>query len=253
MDDDMVAQEYFCSWEGVRQGSIYGTALALARKAGRIGVIPYDRRFPVNTFWDIGHRDTTAIWFHQDIGGGRHHFIHAYEAAGQDPAHFMAYLKDRGYMYGRHYLPHDAKNVTLASKSNQQGASVWDQLASLGMRSSDMVQVPRTQDRWAAINATRLRIDTACFDEKECRGGLNALTSYHKDWDDKRKCYANDPVHDWSSNYADAFRQWAQAYEATAGAGIFTFPTRSGMGDGSRGLMPANPVVRTVGHRRAGY
>ncbi len=248
MDDDMVQQEYFCSWEGVRQGSIYGEQLAKARREGRIGSIPYDRRHPVNTFWDIGHSDTTSIIAHQFVGG-QDRFLASMEDSGQDVPYFVGELKkwseSKGFLYGHHYLPHDSKNVTLAAKSNPLGKNVWDQLFAMGCR--DLRLVPRTPDRWTAINATRARFSTAYFDEVGCSGLLDALGSYHKKWDEARKCFQNEPNHDWSSNYCDAFRQWAQGFTETGASGVFSMPSAL------PGKLKAMPSVHTVGQSRAGY
>jgi len=246
MDDDMIAQEFFCSWEGSRVGAIFGKQIAAARSSGRITSLPYDRRFPVNTFWDIGHGDATAIWFHQLVGA-QDRFIKSYSASGEDVTHYVAYLQAQGYVYGRHFLPHDAKNITLASASNPKGANVWDQLKGLGIAENDLVKVDRTPDLWVGINATRSRFETAWFDEAGCEKGLDALTSYHKKWDEVRQCYADAPVKDWSSHYADAFRQWAQAYTPTAGTMTFTR---------APAIAPARmtqPTMITVGSTRAGY
>ena len=248
MDDDMIEQEYFCSFEGVRQGSIYGDAMSTARKMGRIMQLGVDRRFPVNTFWDIGHSDGTAIVFHQDVGGGRHHFIRSYENTGQDPAHFVQYMRDTGYMFGKHYLPHDAKNVTLSSKSHQLGENVWDQLVGLGVPASQLVLVPRTPDLWTAITGTRMRIDSCWFDETNASGLISALVSYRKKWDDARKCYQSQPYKDWTSEYADAFRQWSQGYQASGGrASTFTMPAAL------PNAVRHAPHTRTIGQSRAGY
>ena len=237
-----------CSWQGVRQGSIYGDQLKNARQDQRIGKVPHDRRYPVNTFWDIGHGDATSIIAHQVVGA-QDRFLRSYEQSGADIPHFFAKLKewsqDHGFLYGKHFLPHDAKNTTLAAKSNPLGKNVWDQLITLGVR--DLELVPRTPDLWTAINLTRTRFSTAYFDAEGCSGLLDALASYHKKWDDDRKCYQQQPYHDWSSNYCDAFRMWAQGYVAGGSAGTFTLPT----------ALPAKmrmmPAVQTVGSNNAGY
>ena len=249
MDDDMLQQEYWCSFEGVKQGSIYGEAMALARKQGRVmESIPLDRRFPVNTFWDIGHSDTTAICFHQDVGGGKHHFIRSYEDSGRDTAHFIQYLRDTGYLFGRHYLPHDAKNVTLASKGNPLGENVWNQFIGLGIPASTLVLVPRTPDLWTAVSGVRMRIDNCYFDETNAGGLVSALTSYRKKWDDVRKTYLATPVHDWSSNYADSFRQWAQGYTAQGNAGAFTAPGAVAQSKFTRPSTMTRPAQKSVGY-----
>jgi hypothetical protein len=249
MDEDYVEQEFFCSWLGVQQGSIFGKEMQKLRKDGRIGVFPYDRRFPVNTFWDLGHGDATSIWFHQQVHG-MDRFIHAYERVGEDPAHFVLYLKDRGYIYGKHYFPHDSKNVTLSSKSHPLGKNVWDQMQNLGLR--DLQLVPRTPDIWTAISATRARMSTACIDEQGCANGISALESYHKKWDEVNRTYLSTPVHDWSSNYCDAFRQWATGH--TGNTTNFTLPT----GQAMQIIVPVGrttpaQLVRTVGNSRVGY
>ena len=249
MDDDMVDQEYFCSWEGVRQGSIFGQALAAARKAGRVGKYPYDPRYPVNTFWDIGHSDSTSIWFHQQIQG-EDRFIRFFEDSGQDVPYYVGKLREFGYLYGKHHLPHDCKNVTLASKSNPLGKNVWDQLISLGVSIQDLVKVDRTPDVWISISATRTRIATATFDDELCARGIDALESYHKKWDEAKLCYSNQPVHDWSSNPADAIRQWGDGWKAK-GSNTISFPAFTPGSEPTTNR--ATPRVHTVGQRRVGY
>jgi hypothetical protein len=56
------------------------------------------------------------------------------------------------------------------------------------------------------IQATRLILPDCYFDESGTKDGLLALKSYHREYDEDRKAYRDQPVHDWSSHYADAFR-----------------------------------------------
>jgi hypothetical protein len=44
------------------------------------------------------------------------------------------------------------------------------------------------------------------IDEDKCERGVNALSSYHKEYDAKNQTYRNQPKHDWASNSADAMR-----------------------------------------------
>ncbi len=263
MDDDMIQQEYYCSFMGVRQGSIFGQAMKKMRDEGRIASFPYDRRYPVQTFWDIGHRDATGIICHQEIGGW-HRFIDAYEMAGQDTAHFVHWLKQTGYLFGKHYLPHDAKNVVLASASNPLGANVYDQLWNLGLR--DLEMVPRTPDKWTAVNATRLQLDnvqinlSALYDPTNDDGPasgtahlVNALESYRKKYDEKLKVYSRLPVHDWASTLADAAMQWAQGYKGQGTGMQFTAPPNLAGAPQRPGRIIVPPTLVTVGNRRAGY
>ena len=42
--------------------------------------------------------------------------------------------------------------------------------------------------------------------ETRCKKGIYALSEYHKEWDEETRSFSETPVHDWSSNPADAFR-----------------------------------------------
>jgi len=56
------------------------------------------------------------------------------------------------------------------------------------------------------IDAVRRMFKSVWIDENNCERGINALTSYHKDYDAKNETYRRQPKHDWASNGADAFR-----------------------------------------------
>ena len=53
------------------EGAFFKQELSRAREDKRIGLpVPFDPNRPVNTFWDIGMDDETAIWFHQTTACG---------------------------------------------------------------------------------------------------------------------------------------------------------------------------------------
>ena len=62
MSEDQYLQEFECS--AAIQGAYFASQMRRAREEGRIGKLPLDPARPVNTFWDIGKNDSTAIWFH---------------------------------------------------------------------------------------------------------------------------------------------------------------------------------------------
>jgi hypothetical protein len=57
------------AFEQAIEGAYFATQLAHSDKHGHIGRFPYDPKYPVNTFWDLGRNDLTTIWFHQHING----------------------------------------------------------------------------------------------------------------------------------------------------------------------------------------
>lgn len=188
------------------KGAYYAEQMEAARLAGRVLKIPETPAIPVNTFWDLGWNDTTAVWFHQRVGM-EHRFVDFIEASGKDLGHFARAIQDRGYTYDRHYLPHDAENKHLASG----GKSVRSLLQEL-LPAHRFEVVPRTDSLVSAINQTRAILPACWFDENRCADGIAALEAYRREWDDKLGDFKAEPLHDWASNAADAFRQFAQGY-----------------------------------------
>ena len=64
-----------------------------------------------------------------------------------------------------------------------------------------------------SINALRTIFPRLAFDSVRCEHGLNAIASYHREYDDKRKTFKAKPEHDWSSNLSDALQQLAMAWK----------------------------------------
>lgn len=187
-------------------GCYYAVQLARARSTGRVCRIP-ETDEPVNTFWDVGRSDQTAIWFHQQVGL-EHRFIHYHEASGETLGYFVRYMQERGYIWGRHYLPHDADHKRL-SDSNK---SIREMLEDLGVRDIEIVE--RIDDINHGIQQTRDVFGQCWFDAEGCKEGLARLQAYRKRWNKTVGAWANEPLHDDNSNGADAFRQFGQAMAA---------------------------------------
>ena len=56
------------------------------------------------------------------------------------------------------------------------------------------------------IEATRSALSKIWIDEVKCKPLIKALENYRQEWDQKRKCYKDNPLHDWSSHFADCMR-----------------------------------------------
>lgn len=194
-------------WESPNiKGAYFAEQMEQARKEGRVLKIPRLPHVPVNTFWDLGWNDTTAVWFHQRVGMEQR-FIDFMEASNKDLQYFAAEIQSKGYTYAKHYLPHDAENKTLASG----GKSVRSILEEL-LPGHKFEVVPRTENLVASINQTRGVLPACYFDEDKCADGIAALEAYRREWDEKLGAWKHEPLHDWASNPADAFRQFAQGY-----------------------------------------
>lgn len=185
-------------------GCYYAQQLTSARVENRIMKVPLEPTLPVNTFWDIGKSDQTAIWFHQEVAM-EHRFFRYYEASGEDLTHFVKVLQDAGHIWGTHYLPHDAAHGRLSDTNR----SVQDMLEALGLRNIEIV--PRIDNVNTGIQQTRNAFSLCYFDEAGCKLGLQRLQNYRKKWNKTVGAWSDTPLHDDNSNGADAFRQFGQA------------------------------------------
>lgn len=213
------------------KGCYYAVQMALARKQKRIGAIPFDPSVPVNTFWDIGSSDGTAVWFHQQVGA-QHRFISFEEGWGEPYAHYVAkmdaFQRRTGCIWGRHYLPHDGAHERQGEVNNNSPRVM---LENLGLRKIEIVdRVPEIQH---GISATRDFMASCWFDEVGCKEGIVHLDSYKKKWNTVLQCWMDEPLHDIHSEGADSFRQAAQTFlNNQKGARAGTRPkrrNRSGM------------------------
>ncbi len=221
MDEDLIQQEYYCSFEASVLGSYFGKQLALARSQGRLCNVPIVPGVPVDTFWDLGINDTTAIWFTQTVGR-EIRIIHYEEYSGEGLEFYADLLrelsKDLGLSYGRHVGPHD-----VAVRELGTGKSRIETAASYGLKFEVAARPERKED---SINAARKIFPYCWFNETRCERGIDALASYHKGWDEKNRVWRVSPVHDWASNGADAFQTMALGHKFQTVGGGFT-PNRT--------------------------
>lgn len=211
MDEELIQQEYYCSFESSLQGAYYASQLKEAAADGRITSVPYDRRVPVDTWWDLGIGDSTTIWFTQSIGQ-EVRFIDYYENQGEGLQHYAQYLRDLDYVYGTHNMPHDIDVKELGT-----GQSRKEIAESLGIRPLRVVPKLPIED---GINAARMIFNRCWFDEKKCAVGINALHNYVKEWDEKRQEFKRKPLHNWASHAADSFRYFAVGHRPRGGTQV---------------------------------
>jgi len=212
LGEAMFQQEYYCSFQGAVLGSYYAKQMAVARKEGRITRVPYETGLEVYTFWDLGVDDSTTIWFGQFVGKETR-WIDYHEATGMGLAYYAKVLKDKGYIYGDHYLPHDAAVRELSS--GERAKSREEVANDLGIKPTVIVDRARNMDAvLMGIEAGRNAIGTCWFDETRCAKGIAALEGYRSEYDEEKKVLGKAPLHDWCSHGADAFRTYAVGYQS---------------------------------------
>lgn len=202
-NDAIHQQEYYCSFTAPISGAYYAAQLTKAYRDGRVGRVPHETRLAVDTWWDLGINDRMAIWFTQAVGQELR-VIDYMEGSGHGLPHYIAAMKEKPYVYGKHTAPHDIEVRELST-----GKTRRDTAAALGIKFDVAPKLPPAD----GIDAVRALFDKCWFDNEKCRDGLNALKNYRKQYDAKRKTFLNQPYHDWSSNGADAFRYLAVAVD----------------------------------------
>ncbi len=200
MTQDEFDQEWFLSADASIQGAWYAKEMLAAKTDGRICRVPYEQGLPVDTDWDLGIVDSMAIWFSQSLRSGEVRLIDYYENSGEGFQHYIKMLKEKPYIYGKHYGPHD-----LAIREyGLEGKSRKDIAAGLGLRFEP--PVPMTKSVIEDIDVCRAFLSRCWFDETKCAAGLEALRHYRKAYNQRLQEFTGTPVHDWASHGADAFR-----------------------------------------------
>lgn len=196
---------YLTVWEGhCRQtldGAIYANEIRKATEEQRFTRVPYDASKPVHTFWDLGRADKTAIWFAQ-IVGFEFRLIDYYENQGQALGHYLKHLQGKSYVYGDCWLPHDAENELLASER-----TIAQQARAAGFK----VRIAPKITIADGINAARTLFANCWFDAEKCADGIQCLRNYRYEVDPDTQQFSKNPLHDWASHGADAFRYLAVA------------------------------------------
>jgi hypothetical protein len=213
MTEEMIQQEYYCSFEAGVIGSVYGRLLSESAAQGRIGNVDYDRNYLVNTAWDIGIGDAMSIIFFQRRGT-EILIIDHYENSGYPIRHYIDEVKARGYSYGTHFLPHDGK-----LRSVQTGATFEQIGRDLGL---NMQALPNTIGLEAGIEKVRGYFPRLYFDRKKTDYLRRCLQQYHYDFDERTRVQKNVPAHDWSSHAADALRYVILSLDFGAGGSGMT-------------------------------
>lgn len=208
-------EQYLHIWKGkpkqAVEGAIFAQELLKAAEEHRITKVPIQPAVAVQTFWDLGQSDNTAIWFVQ-IVGMEFRLVDYYQASGHKMSHYIEILAERGYKYDEHCLPHDAEHDQLAAQSTirQQLQNALRDNPALG---NTVRIVPRIPKKALAIDSAREIFGQCVFDKEKCADGLQCLrhASFAKNPETGK--VSKEPKHDIWSHGTDAFMGFAQHYK----------------------------------------
>lgn len=201
MSEDMIQQEFYCSFEAANPGAYFGQQMAAAWKQGRITSVPVEPGMDCETAWDLGMNDSMSIWIFQ-FAARELRVVGYYENNGEGLAHYANWLKDwaqaRQVRFSRHIMPHDIEVREIGTGKSRKEVAMG-----MGLSPIHVAPMLSVED---GIEAVRRLLPRCYFDERACERGISALTEYAKDWDEKHKVFKQSPRHDWASHGADAFR-----------------------------------------------
>ena len=210
------------------RGQVYKDQIKAAIEAGRWGMdLPILPHLPVHTAWDLGSKDRTAIWLFQEVDPWLNlvwYMENTQKALGFYVNELETFRKNMQVRFGIHHLPHDADHKTMQASRNQ---SIKEMLKESEL-TGDFKIVPKIQSLRDGIAKTRkifsqCRFGEACGEnpptnDEPNAGGLSALKNYRYRKSAATGDFTNEPLHNWASNGADAFRQIAQGYKMGAKA-----------------------------------
>jgi phage terminase large subunit len=243
MSEELILQEYFCSFSASIPGAYYAAEMRAAKDQGRIGNVPVDSVLEVSTYWDIGIDDSMTMWLVQTAI--REIRVVAYhEETGNPFSYFINWLKDwkKKYRisYGDHVLPHDgaARNPQTGISSKKFLQNLVDEHIGGAVKVAD-----RPNNKFVdGIEAVRRLIPKCYFDEKNCTQktksgnivGIESLKQFRKEWDHKKKVYRH--VHDFSSHGNDGFQTLALAHSFKTDDVVWRPDRKKRYGSNKRGI-----------------
>ena len=224
-DAEMAAHVWGGDYLRITEGAYYAKLIAQAEREGRLGDFPHVPGRPVQTSWDIGVDDYTAIWFWQ-TAGAEATVIDYYEVSGdgapeiieaalpelvRDPVVRDARLevlgRDEPYRFGPHWFPHDVK-------MREWGGGAKSRILTLKELGVDPIKIgvaTKPEDRIAAARQLLpvVRFNTVGKAGERVKLGLKRLRAYRRKENRLMPGVYGGPQHDEASHAADAFGEFA--------------------------------------------
>jgi hypothetical protein len=202
MDEQMIQQEYYCSFHAAIPGAYFAKEMTRMETDGRIGRVPWEPKLRTSTYWDLGIDDSMSVVFAQQHGQ-EVRIIDYYEASGEGLPHFISEIESKPYSYDSHNAPWDIEVRELTT-----GKTRRETARSLGINFRVGKKVNKKEE---AIEQARQLLSRCWMDRRKCERLIASLRNYHKEYDDKNQVFKARPVHNWASHGADSFMELAMS------------------------------------------
>ncbi len=225
-------QEYECSFTAAIMGAFYAREMVNVRNSGRIRDFDFVPDLPVHRAWDIGMRDSTAIWWFQVVGSYLL-VLDYYEASGVTVAHYAEVIEQKnksyGWQSGDDYVPHDAKVKEWGQIDRETPRTRVELMIACGLKPKPPIARSSDADGHQAIRSTLPK----CFFHTRTEDGISCLENYRREWDDDNKAFRANALHDWSAHGAKAFQYLSQAWKREKEESPEDRPRHTEVGDGN--------------------
>lgn len=196
-------EDYQHVYEGVCkqsvEGAVYRNEITAAELGKQFARVPWDSTKPVHAFFDLGYGDSTSAWFVQTFPF-EFRIIDHLSGSLKGLDYYVKAMKEKPYAYGEIWLPHDGKAHELGS-----GRTIQEQLRD----HFGNVKIAKKLSVADGIAAVRALFPRCWFDAEKCADGIQSLRHYRYEFDQEHKAFKREPLHDWASHDADAFRTLA--------------------------------------------
>lgn len=191
---------YMCDFFANVSGSVFSRHLADSRAHNKILPLTPQPNVPIHTVWDIGLA-FTSCWVFQ-FYNGRYYMLKHWEWEDVSIEEYAPTVRDSGYQFAYHFLPHDAYHRNRNNKKTY--AQEFDEQLKHNGQSKKITKIDHEEVR---TQTARNLVHQCYFDQDGCRSGLEKLAQYKLQIDKKTGYMKNKIVKDKFSHTGDAFCQ----------------------------------------------
>jgi hypothetical protein len=237
-------QEYMCSFSGALVGAYFGAEMNKAERNGQFADVEIDEANPVHCVMDLGKAVNNPVWLFQVIEGELR-IVDFYQPPTDDLDDWCADLRERGFN-GNTYVPHDIMVTEWGSNKTR-----IERLRERKMNPKRIARVSVAD----GLQAGRMAINAAIFDQRKCEIGIEGLKNYRREWDAEMKTFRENPVKDWSEHIGSAWRYLGLCWRDVPKAGALVAKPKEleyvvGQGGIIQGNMSVKDAVEAMVKRR---
>lgn len=177
------------------KGSYYSQYIIEARTQNRVCKWVFDKNLPTYKFWDLWLDDNTVVIVTQFFGK-EIRIVDCIYGTDNSIEYYLDVLKTKWYDLENHYYPHDIQVREMTSAMSRK-----QYLENRGIK----VNITPNMSIEDAISLAKQNFNHIWFEQETTEKLLEALAIYRRRRDEKNLTFWK-PIHDWSSDFADAFR-----------------------------------------------